>query len=83
MRTFLSFCSEARTSRISDQAERAGLTGDGHGNWFDNQGNMVAKTERGKLSYLIKETTCSTTARTTITNTTSTTRTTDRVWCIC
>ena len=55
MRTFLSFCSEARTSRISDQAERAGLTGDGHGNWFDNQGNMVAKTERGKLSYLSKK----------------------------
>ena len=55
MRTFLSFCSEARTSRISDQAERAGLTGDGHGNWFDNQGNMVAKTEKGKLSYLSKK----------------------------
>ena len=55
MRTFLSFCSEARTSRISDQAIRAGLTGDGHGNWFDNQGNMVAKTERGKLTYLTKK----------------------------
>ena len=54
MRTFLSFCSEARTSRISDQAERAGLTGDGHGNWYDKQGNIVAKTEKGKLSYLSK-----------------------------
>ena len=55
MRTFLSFCGEARTSRISDQAERAGLRGDGHGNWFDDKGNMVAKTEKGKLSYLSKK----------------------------
>ena len=55
MRTFLSFCGEARTSRISDQAERLGLRGDGHGNWFDDKGNMVAKTEKGKLSYLSKK----------------------------
>ena len=55
MRTFLSFCSEARTSRISDQAIRAGLTGDGHGNWMDKEGNIVAKTEQGRLVLLDKK----------------------------
>ena len=49
MKTFLGFCSEARTSRISDQAVKLGLTGDGHGNWFDKEGKMVAKTEKGRL----------------------------------
>ena len=53
MRTFLSFCSEARTYEYQIK-QMHGLTGDGHGNWFDNQGNMVAKTERGKLTYLTK-----------------------------
>ena len=49
MKSFLNFLSEARTSRISDQAVRQGLTGDGHGNWFDKDGRMVAKTEKGRL----------------------------------
>ena len=55
MKSFLNFLSEARTSRISDQAVRQGLTGDGHGNWFDSKGNMVAKTEKGRLSMLSKK----------------------------
>jgi|TARA_B100000085_G_scaffold11998_1_gene10439 hypothetical protein len=52
MKSFLGFFLEARTSRISDQAIRLGLTGDGHGNWFDKEGKMVAKTEKGKLVKL-------------------------------
>ena len=55
MKSFLNFFSEARTSRISDQAVRQGLTGDGHGNWFDSKGNMVAKTEKGRLAMLSKK----------------------------
>ena len=55
MKSFLNFFSEARTSRISDQALRQGLTGDGHGNWFDSKGNMVAKTEKGRLAMLSKK----------------------------
>ena len=49
MKSFLNFFTEARTSAISDQAARKGLTGDGHGNWFDKDGRMVAKTEKGRL----------------------------------
>ena len=49
MKSFLNFFTEARTSAISDQAARKGLTGDGHGNWFDKDGKMVAKTEKGRL----------------------------------
>jgi len=55
MKSFLNFFSEARTSRISDQALRQGLTGDGHGNWFDKDGRMVAKTEKGRLVMLGKK----------------------------
>lgn len=33
------------------KAESLGLTGDGHGRWFDKQGNFVAKTERGQLKF--------------------------------
>ena len=55
MKSFLNFLSEARTSRISDQALRQGLTGDCHGNWFDKDGRMVAKTEKGRLVMLGKK----------------------------
>ena len=49
MKSFLNFFTEARTSAISDQAARKGLTGDGHGNWLDSNGKLVAKTEKGRL----------------------------------
>ena len=52
MKSFLNFFTEARTSAISDQAARKGLTGDGHGNWFDKDGRMVAKTEKGRLGMM-------------------------------
>ena len=38
----------------AQQAAQRGLTGDGHGRWFDQQGNFVAKTERGKLKFIQK-----------------------------
>ena len=49
MKSFLNFFTEARTSQASDQAARKGWTGDGHGNWFDKKGVLVARTENGKL----------------------------------
>ena len=49
MKSFLNFFAEARTSQASDQAARKGWTGDGHGNWFDKKGVLVARTERGRL----------------------------------
>ena len=52
MKQFLHFFSEARSSQASVQAERRGWTGDGHGNWFDREGNLVAKTERGQLKLV-------------------------------
>ena len=55
MKSFSNFISEARTSTASEQAARQNLTGDGHGNWFDKDGKMVAKTERGKLVFLQKK----------------------------
>ena len=49
MKSFLNFFTEARTSQASDQAARKGWTGDGHGNWFDKKGVLVARTENGRL----------------------------------
>jgi hypothetical protein len=55
MKSFLKFFSEARTSQASDQAGRRGWTGDGHGNWFDKTGELVARTERGRLVEIKKK----------------------------
>ena len=55
MKSFTSFFTEARVSQASQQAERRGLTGDGHGNWMDREGNIVAKTEQGRLVLLDKK----------------------------
>lgn len=55
MKSFLNFFREARTSQASDTAARQNLTGDGHGNWFDKDGNMVAKTVKGRLEFLQKK----------------------------
>ena len=55
MKSFNNFFTEARVSQASQQAERRGLTGDGHGNWLDKEGNIVAKTEQGRLVLLDKK----------------------------
>ena len=49
MKSFLNFFTEARTSQASETAAKKGWTGDGHGNWVDKKGVLVARTERGRL----------------------------------
>ena len=55
MKSFFRFLKEAKTSQASDQAERLKLTGDGHGNWYDKDGNRVAVTKKGRLEMLSKK----------------------------
>lgn len=49
MKQFDQFISEARKTRASAEAKRLGLVGDGHGDWYDRQGALKAKTIRGEL----------------------------------
>ena len=51
MKSFSKFFSEASKSLAVMQATRLGLTGDGHGGWYDKDGEFVAKTEGGKLKF--------------------------------
>ena len=55
MKSFFNFLTEARTSQASEMAARQNLTGDGHGNWYDRDGNRVAVTKSGKLEMLSKK----------------------------
>ena len=52
MKRFLAFITEA--SRAAAQAKAMGLTGDGHGDYYDREGNLVAKTVRGQLKIFSK-----------------------------
>ena len=54
MKSFSRFLSEAGRSQAVMQAKRLGLTGDGHGGWYDKDGEFVAKTEGGKLKFYNK-----------------------------
>jgi nicotinamide mononucleotide adenylyltransferase len=54
MKSFLQFLSEASKSLAVQQASRLGLTGDGHGGWYDKNGEFTAKTEGGKLKFYNK-----------------------------
>jgi len=49
MKSFQQFIIEALETIASSQAKQMGLRGDGHGDYYDNQGNLVAKTISGKL----------------------------------
>ena len=51
MKSFLQFISETTASQ---QAQRLGLVGDGHGGWYDRQGEFIAKTQLGKLKFFNK-----------------------------
>ena len=51
MKSLLQFLSE---SNAVQQATRMGLKSDGHGGWYDNKGEFVAKTERGSLKFFNK-----------------------------
>jgi len=55
MKSFFSFLSEAAKSQASQQAEKLKLTSDGHGNWFDRDGELVARTVKGRLEFLDKK----------------------------
>jgi hypothetical protein len=54
MKNFLAFITEA--SGAAAQAKAMGLTGDGHGDYYDREGNLVAKTVRGQLKIFQKKT---------------------------
>jgi len=49
MKSFLQFLNESATQ----QAQRLGLQGDGHGGWYKD-GEFVAKTEKGRLKFYNK-----------------------------
>jgi hypothetical protein len=51
MKNFSNFLIEARETSASAEAKRLGLTGDGHGGWYDKNGEFVAKTVAGKLKF--------------------------------
>ena len=50
MKSFKKFISEIVT-QASTQATKMGLQGDGHGDWYDKEGNLVAKTVNAKLKF--------------------------------
>ena len=51
MKTFVQFIKEATETLASTEAKNKGLVGDGHGDWYDKQGKLIAKTIGGKLKY--------------------------------
>ena len=51
MKSFSTFLKEATETAASKQAKQLRLVGDGHGGWYDEKGNFVAKTEKGKLRF--------------------------------
>jgi len=51
MKSFLQFFKE---STAVQQATRMGLQSDGHGGWYDKNGEFVAKTEKGQLKFFNK-----------------------------
>ncbi len=52
MKSFGQFLSEAAQSQASQQAQKLGLKGDGHGGWLDRSGKVVARTDKGKLKFI-------------------------------
>ena len=54
MKSFTQFITEVVT-QASNQATKLGLQGDGHGDWYDKEGNLVAKTVNAKLKFFGKK----------------------------
>ena len=52
MKSFFQFLTEATQSQASQQAQKLGLKGDGHGGWVDRSGKTVARTDKGKLKFI-------------------------------
>lgn len=51
MKSFQQFIQEARSTIASQKASQMGLQSSGHGDYYDQQGNLVAKTIGGKLQF--------------------------------
>ena len=51
MKSFLSFLFEAKQSKAVQQASSMGLRSDGHGGWYDERGEFVAKTVGDGLEF--------------------------------
>jgi len=51
VKSFGQFLTEAVKTAASTEAKLKGLKGDGHGGWYDQKGNFVAKTVNGKLQF--------------------------------
>ena len=49
MKTFRQFIFEARETQASQLAKQRGWRGNGHGDWYDATGKLVAKTVGGEL----------------------------------
>lgn len=54
MKKFSHFIIEAKETRASQQAKSRGLVGNGHGDWYNAQGEFVAKTVNGMLKFFTK-----------------------------
>lgn len=51
MKSFSQFIIEARSTLASQQANQMGLQSSGHGDYYDQQGKLVAKTVGGRLQF--------------------------------
>lgn len=51
MKSFQQFIQEARSTLASKKAAQMGLKSSGHGDYYDQQGNLVAKTVGGQLQF--------------------------------
>jgi len=51
MKNFTQFFTEVRETSASQEAKKLGLSGDGHGGWYDKNGEFVAKTVKGVLKF--------------------------------
>ena len=51
MKSFSQFFQEARETSASQEAKKLGLSGDGHGGWYDTNGEFVAKTVKSVLKF--------------------------------
>lgn len=54
MKSFFQFLKEAAKSLAAQEAEKQGLRSDGHGGWYDSNGEFVAKTVGDNLEYFNK-----------------------------
>lgn len=54
MKSFTQFLTEIKVTDASKQAYQMGLQSDGHGGWYNRQGEFVAKTVKGRLKFFDK-----------------------------